>query len=81
MFTAVVDRIVNHQMQVYINGVLKGTITDTYSNFTINNYPLLIGAWSETNQEYTPFFKGKLDELRIYNRVLSQAEITSLYNQ
>lgn len=80
-FTAVIDRLVSHQMQVYINGVLKGTIPDSYSQFTTNSYPLLIGSWSETNPEYSPFFKGRMDEIRIYNRVLSQAEITSLYNQ
>jgi hypothetical protein len=68
-------------MQVYINGTLQGTVTDSYSTFTSNTYPMLIGAWSESNSEYAKFFKGKIDELMVYNRVLTPDEISSLYLQ
>jgi hypothetical protein len=80
MFTAIVDR-VNHFMQVYINGVFKYQIVDTYSTFTINSYPMKIGSWDETDSSYAPYFKGAIDELKMYNKVLSQAEIVSLYQQ
>jgi hypothetical protein len=79
-FTAIVDR-VNHKMKTYINGELKGQIDDSYSTFTINSDSLKIGAWSETNPSYAPFFKGGIDELRIYNRALSQKEVISLNKQ
>jgi hypothetical protein len=79
LFSAIIDR-VNHKMQVYINGQLKIQIDDSYSSFTINSYSLKIGAWNESNPEYSPFFKGGIDELKIYNRALSQEEILSLYH-
>ena len=60
---------------IYVNGVLDGSITDNHiMGGTSNN--LIFGAqlaWPE-------FFKGKLDDIGVWNRALTQQEITTLYN-
>jgi hypothetical protein len=60
---------------IYVNGVLDGSITDNHiMGGTSNN--LIFGAqlaWPE-------FFKGKLDDIGIWNRALTQQEISVLYN-
>lgn len=46
-----------------------------------SNQPLTIGAAIDgTNQIANAFFLGTLDEVRVYNRALSDAEIASHYN-
>lgn len=64
----------------YINGILdssfngSGTVTSIMYN---SIYDLIIGRDSGGSDE---FFSGSVDSPRIYNRVLSQAEITQIYN-
>jgi hypothetical protein len=62
----------------YINGkyVGSGTSDNTGSSFNPNNN-LIIGCGRST---YDQFFNGKIDELRLYNRVLSECEIEYLYS-
>jgi hypothetical protein len=67
---AVYDRSAN-QVRLYTGGVLRATFSQS-RNLTSNGAPLRIGA--------SPFgeaFAGRIDDLRIYNRALSQAEIQS----
>ncbi len=60
-------------MKIFINGVevasqqYTGTIGDT------STYPLRISNW--------PYFNGIIDEVRIYNRALSEEEILALYGK
>jgi hypothetical protein len=66
----------------YVNGQLvsadlKG---QTFTNFISNNYPLLFGKRT-SGQTISGYVKGKLDDIGIWNRALSQQEITQLYNQ
>jgi len=59
-------------MRIYVNGSLDSTLS-WGSGFDSNANPLTIGS---KNPPYLGFFfKGKIDEVRIYNRVLSQQEI------
>ena len=63
-------------MSIYFNGELNSL---TYSNITYiqnTSVPLRIGQYVD---EYENSFRGSLDELRIYNRSLSEAEIMTLY--
>jgi uncharacterized repeat protein (TIGR01451 family) len=65
-------------LKLYINGILYQTVSVTGGN--INNScspgPLRIGyAWTT----YPDFFKGKIDDVRIYNRALLDWEVDSLY--
>ena len=57
-------------VQFYVNGTLVSTGT-LNAIITARNNPLRVGADASTGQ----FYKGLLDNLRIYNRTLSAAEI------
>jgi hypothetical protein len=67
-----------NSLKVYINGkpndsksnVPKGTIDNCPSNLQIGRW------WSRDPQ----FFSGSMDDIRIYNRALSDSEIQQLYN-
>ncbi|MEO8427268.1 MAG: LamG-like jellyroll fold domain-containing protein [Verrucomicrobiota bacterium] len=63
-------------MKVYLNGALEATAAATLS-MTDNGLGVRLGA----RQYATPLvFHGLIDEARIYNRALSQAEIQALLN-
>ena len=61
-------------LTLYINGVLNVQNNVPYINGTFGA-PLLIGA----NVTFDEFFSGNICDMRVYNRVLSQAEVTRLY--
>jgi len=63
-------------MRFYVNGVLAGTTAGTG---TINaaNGALRIGGNNSAPLGLGEFFKGLIDEVRVYNRALSAAEITA----
>ena len=60
-------------IKAYINGVLQGTVSwpGTISGVDEN---LKIGMF------FNEFWSGVVDDLFIYNKVLSQAEVDKLYN-
>src|SRR6267378_3169186 len=58
------------QLRLYVNGALAASTAVT-GYYQVNTNPLWIGG----NAVYGEHFQGKLDELRIYNRALTQAEI------
>jgi hypothetical protein len=83
--TFVIDRANN--MRIYINGVLASVnvisgVNDLipYAIYTYdNNFPFRLGAiTSGDNVTPVAFFNGLIDELGIWNRALSQSEITEL---
>ena len=77
-FAFTVDRR-NHVMKIYANGTMTHQVGDSYSSFNVNSYPLIIG-WSQENlYEHSPL-RGAMDNLRIYTRTLTDAEIQTLYN-
>ncbi|MEI6749473.1 MAG: LamG domain-containing protein [Bacteroidota bacterium] len=64
---------------LYVNGVLQGqdTLTSnavyyTASQFVIGGYGMCGGTWFYSN--------GIIDDVRVYNRVLSSSEVARLYN-
>ncbi|MBI5150807.1 MAG: LamG domain-containing protein, partial [Candidatus Omnitrophica bacterium] len=59
----------------YINGVAGSPQTAAFTTFGSNTETLLIGrrSWSTSSQ----YFKGLIDEVAIYNRVLTASEIKS----
>ena len=64
---------------VYLNGVLLTTINQAGTNEGYHDSHSFIGArqvWGSPDN----FFKGKLDEIMIYDRPLSDMEISALYN-
>lgn len=80
-FVGVIDRTQNgaNEILIYENGTLvsftKPYSTDNNRNF-VNNI-LFIG---QRNSSLHPFV-GNLQDFKVYNRVLSQDEITALYNE
>ena len=68
-----------NNIKIYINGVLQYTInsTTTVLNNLRNDILTEIGVGHD---EILPlYWKGKIDDIGIWNRVLTQDEITSLY--
>jgi hypothetical protein len=63
-------------LKYYINGQLNNSIPKT-GLANNNNNPLRFGANSLLNNNW---FHGKLDDIGIWNRALSQQEVTELYN-
>jgi hypothetical protein len=57
------------RLRVYLDGELVGT--NPAIPLTTAKGPLTIGCLAE----YGNYFKGRLDEVRIYNRALDEAEI------
>jgi hypothetical protein len=68
-----------NSVSYYKNSVLLATtcqIGTLTAISTVNNFPIVLGAyWNHINR----FFQGKLDDIAIYNRVLTDAEIQQLY--
>ncbi len=67
---------INNRVLSYINGAL--TSTDNLGNGTssVRNNFLCIGSRGNCNESY---FTGNLDNIRIYNRTLSDSEVQQLY--
>jgi len=61
------------QLKLYVNGELNGS--DTCSVNISKDGPTYIGSWGGIQQ----FFNGTIDEVQIFNRVLSPEEIRQLY--
>jgi subtilisin family serine protease/subtilisin-like proprotein convertase family protein len=63
---------------VYINAALVGaaTCTSTSSPVAVNNAPLQLGFWSG---QAGSFWRGGLDELAMYRRALSPADIYDIF--
>jgi hypothetical protein len=84
----VLDR--TNNLKIYLNGNLL-TVTSNgpnpndisaYQNVNFNTtHPFRIGAYTNADNS-TPsyFFNGKIDAFNAWNRVLTQSEITELYN-
>ena len=71
----IVITISSNNLRMYINGIL----VDENNVFILTSHPynLNIGAnYSGTDK----FFNGSIDDVRIYNRALSETEIKTLYN-
>ncbi len=62
-------------MKFYVDGTLYGSDTFTLVHDTVT--PLQIGR----SATYGNYFSGIVDEVRIYNRALSEEEILSHYQQ
>ncbi|MCB4756844.1 MAG: hypothetical protein LHV69_07430, partial [Elusimicrobia bacterium] len=63
-------------VKIYINGVLQPVTVyaDNLSGTILNNTTPYIGMRSDSSE----YFPGQMDDLRVYNRVLSAAEVQTL---
>ena len=68
----------NTSAKIFINGILVNT-TLISGGLQTNNLPLWFGARPNAG-ENSAFFNGKLDDIGIWNRALTDCEIQNLYN-
>ncbi len=66
-----------NQIKFYTNGLPVGTSTISYPSNS-NSY-LSIGCRQESNNNLIEFFKGKIDEVKIFNKSFSDQEIWEMY--
>jgi hypothetical protein len=65
--------------KIYFNGIISDS---TYIGKKIANpstSPLYIGCGEATSGTYQTFFKGYMDEVRLYNRAVTKNEVLSMY--
>jgi len=62
-------------LQIYRNGVLECSTNTAIPHFYNINEDFFFGGGT------TAYFDGKIDDIRIYNRVLTQNEIDALFNE
>jgi hypothetical protein len=69
---------INGKMKIYIDGECKDSINImTPINYSTNNMRLFFGSVDNGNDQ---LLNGNLDDIAIYNRDLTEQEITALYN-
>ncbi len=69
----------NNSVSFYIDGNIKHTaVHGSGQNLTSSRFSIGLAKIHSTNSGYEPF-KGEIDEVRIYNRALSAAEVSALY--
>jgi hypothetical protein len=68
-----------NEHKVYINGVLDNSTINNITLIDVVNDPLKIGYASPGGNGGSYRFNGDLDDFIIYNRALTQQEITNLY--
>lgn len=78
-YTTIIDRR-NHFMKVYLNGVLNAQTRDSYSSFNNNDENLEFGGLAERSNNFSAF-NGVLDDIRIYNRALTESEVMELFRE
>jgi hypothetical protein len=61
-------------MRAYVNGAPYGTPQTI--NLPATSSPLQVGAWIFGNNN-ADYFSGTIDEVRVYGRALSQAEVAT----
>jgi hypothetical protein len=68
----------NNSMQLYVNGVLEDALVPTITNFNYDtSRDVILGGTNESN--FDAPFEGAIDNMRFYNRILSAAEVSTLY--
>ncbi len=67
-------------IKIYVNSVLTATFNITGGSIGSSNNPIGIGKYLNGGASYPYWYNGIIDDLRIYNRVLTQLEIDSFCN-
>jgi hypothetical protein len=67
------------EMRVYVDGVLENTSTDYSGLLPLDTFPVWIGKHYDSANT-SGYFNGAIDEVQIYDRVLSAEQIRALNN-
>ncbi len=65
-------------VKVFLNGQPNGSEISNITAIGHNDQPVLIGAFGAT--DFPDYFNGKIDDVRIYNRALSAADVAAIYD-
>ena len=63
--------------KLYFDGVLAGTTYDNVGSIS-NQYDRIIGAYDSYQSSKWSFFKGKMDDIRFYDRTITEEEVQEL---
>jgi gliding motility-associated-like protein len=69
-------------VSLFVNGsqIAGGVITGSFTSIQSGTAPLLIGVYRFVSGAYGGNFKGRIDEVRVWNVALSPSQIASRYN-
>jgi hypothetical protein len=67
-------------MRMYMDGVQDVNTLNYSGPITPSSIDLTMGRTADDTGDSTIYFKGSIDDVRIYNRALSAAEISAIYN-
>jgi len=70
------------EQRIYLDGVLKEARKPTrivLNSESIDNYAARIGGRAKTAKRALRYYKGLIDEVAVWGRALSQADVTALY--
>ncbi len=71
----------NNVFKIYFNGLNVGSINAPFQLGNANNIPVLFGhCYDPNNIVSSQRFNGKIDDIGIWNRALTEQEILDLYN-
>ena len=76
-----VVNLTSDSLQIYVNGKLTTSKKREYNTYKNSSIPTLIGNLEYGGNSTQNHYWGELDELRIYNRGLSEEEIQTLYEK
>ncbi|MFT3907935.1 MAG: PKD domain-containing protein [Ferruginibacter sp.] len=71
----IVNTFDNGIQKLYVDGVLSQTIVPFNQSKTCTNTDFVIGSWWQSDPHR---FKGKMDEIRFYDRAINQDEVNAL---
>ncbi len=63
-------------LNLYVDGILRRSVNDPYGNL-VNASDFTVGRNSQPNQ----YWNGSIDDIRIYNRILSQEEVCAIHDR
>ena len=65
-------------VKFYLNGILKGSISTSHVTASGQGVAINLGRYLSGGGGYFPFI-GSLDEIRVYNKVLTSSDVDGLY--
>ena len=68
-----------NQRTIYINGLLKDSITLPSQSWDGYGQKVTVGAFYSSSSGYSQYFDGEIDQVRIFNKALSSSEVSKLY--
>lgn len=70
----------NNNVKLYVNGALVDEASFPSNNPFVNPLDFSIGRFSDGSSDIGSYYDGNIDEIRIYDRVITEQEILILYS-